>query len=77
MATDGLKLNHVNHVVTVVKDTQLSLKFYRDFLGIKQINRAGKTAHLGAPVLSARYELDILYRRAGTPAETPVLAPNA
>ena len=37
MATKGLQLNRVNHVVTVVKDTQRSLEFYRDFLGIKQI----------------------------------------
>ena len=33
----GLKLNHVNHVVTIVKDTKRSLQFYCDFLGIKQI----------------------------------------
>ena len=37
MATPGLKLNHVNHVVTVVADTKRSLEFYHDFLGIKQI----------------------------------------
>ncbi len=37
MATSGLKLNHVNHVVTMVKDTRASLEFYRDYLGIKQI----------------------------------------
>ncbi len=37
MATEGLGLNGVNHVVTVVADTQRSLEFYRDFLGIRQI----------------------------------------
>ncbi len=37
MATLGLKLNHVNHIVTVVKDKQRSIEFYCDFLGIKQI----------------------------------------
>ena len=37
MATSGLKLNHVNHVVTIVRDTKLSMEFYCDFLGIKQI----------------------------------------
>ena len=37
MATKGLKLNHVNHVVTMVKDTKRSLEFYCDFLGINQI----------------------------------------
>ncbi len=37
MATRGLKLNHVNHVVTMVKDTKRSMEFYCDFLGIGQI----------------------------------------
>ena len=37
MADPGLKLNHVNHVVTAVKDAEGSLAFYRDFLGIKRI----------------------------------------
>ena len=37
MATSGLKLNHVNHVVTMVKDTKRSMEFYCEFLGIKQI----------------------------------------
>ena len=37
MATSGIKLNHVNHIVTVVKDTMRSVEFYCDFLGIKQI----------------------------------------
>ena len=37
MATSGLKLNHVNHVVTVVSDTKRSMEFYNEFLGIKQI----------------------------------------
>ena len=37
MATTGLNLKHVNHVVTMVKDTKRSLEFYCDFLGIKQI----------------------------------------
>ena len=37
MAVSGLRLKHVNHVVTVVKDAKRSLEFYRDFLGIKQI----------------------------------------
>ena len=32
-----IKLNHVNHVVYLVKDTQRSMEFYHDFLGIKQI----------------------------------------
>ena len=35
--TRGLKLNHVNHVVYLVRDTQRSVEFYNDFLGIKQI----------------------------------------
>ena len=33
----GLKLNHVNHVVYLVRDTKQSMEFYHDFLGIKQI----------------------------------------
>ena len=37
MANGRLKLNHVNHVVTMVRDTQRSMEFYHDFLGIKQI----------------------------------------
>ena len=37
MATTGLSLNNVNHVVTVVEDTKRSLEFYRDFLGIREI----------------------------------------
>ena len=37
MATEGLKLNHVNHIVTVVKDTARSMEFYNRFLGIRQI----------------------------------------
>ena len=37
MAASGLRLNHVNHVVTVVTDTKRSMEFYCDFLGIKQI----------------------------------------
>ena len=37
MPTGGLKLNHVNHVVTMVKDMNRGLEFYREFLGIKQI----------------------------------------
>ena len=37
MPTSGLQLNHVNHVVTVVKDKERSKEFYCDFLGIKQI----------------------------------------
>jgi catechol 2,3-dioxygenase-like lactoylglutathione lyase family enzyme len=37
MATPGLNLNHVNHVVTMVKETKRSMEFYCDFLGIKQI----------------------------------------
>ncbi len=37
MANPGLKLNHVNHVVTTVKDAEGSLAFYCDFLGIKRI----------------------------------------
>ena len=37
MTTSGLKLNHINHVVTMVKDTKRSMEFYCDFLGIKQI----------------------------------------
>ena len=37
MANGMLKLNHVNHVVTVVRDTERSLEFYTGFLGIKQI----------------------------------------
>ena len=32
-----LMLQNINHVVTVVKDLTRSLKFYRDFLGIPQI----------------------------------------
>ena len=37
MVTGGLKLNHVNHVVTVVQDAKRSMEFYCDFLGIKRI----------------------------------------
>ena len=39
MATNspGLKLNHVNHVVYLVRDLNRSMEFYHDFLGIKQI----------------------------------------
>lgn len=37
----------------------------RLFLAIKQINRAGKTAHLDDNAAAARYNLDILYRSAG------------
>ena len=37
MATDGLNIRHVNHVVTMVKDTARSMEFYNGFLGIKQI----------------------------------------
>ena len=37
MGTDGLKLNHVNHIVTVVRDAQRSMEFYCDFLGIEII----------------------------------------
>ena len=37
MAIMGLKLNHVNHVVHMVKGTRRSLQFYCDFLGINQI----------------------------------------
>ena len=33
----GDKLKHVNHVVYLVKDLNEALRFYRDFLGIKQI----------------------------------------
>ena len=35
--SSGLKLNHVNHVVYLVRDTRRSMEFYHDFLGIKQI----------------------------------------
>ena len=35
--SSGLKLNHVNHVVYLVRDTKRSMEFYHDFLGIKQI----------------------------------------
>ena len=35
--SSGLKLNHVNHVVYLVRDTRQSMEFYHDFLGIKQI----------------------------------------
>ncbi|MCZ6535614.1 MAG: VOC family protein [Chloroflexi bacterium] len=35
--SSGLKLNHVNHVVYLVRDTKQSMEFYHDFLGIKQI----------------------------------------
>ena len=35
--TPTIKLNHVNHVVYLVKNTQRSMEFYHDFLGIKQI----------------------------------------
>lgn len=37
MVAKGIRLNSINHVVTVVEDTQRSLRFYRDFLGIKEI----------------------------------------
>ena len=37
MAESRLKLNHVNHVVTVVEDTAQSMEFYCGFLGIKHI----------------------------------------
>ncbi len=37
MPLAGVKLTHVNHVVTMVKDTPRSLAFYKDLLGIKQI----------------------------------------
>lgn len=37
MAVSGLQLNNVNHVVTIVKHTDRSLKFYCDFLGFKHI----------------------------------------
>jgi catechol 2,3-dioxygenase-like lactoylglutathione lyase family enzyme len=33
----GVGIKHVNHVVTLVKDLEKSLSFYRDFLGIRQI----------------------------------------
>ena len=46
MATSGLKLNHVNHVVTVVKDTKRSMEFYCDFLGIKQIQSQVDNANI-------------------------------
>ena len=35
--TKGLRLNHVNHVVYLVKNLKRSMEFYHDFLGIKQI----------------------------------------
>ncbi len=37
MAVDGIKLNSVNHVVTMVSNTKLSMEFYCDFLGFKHI----------------------------------------
>lgn len=37
----------------------------RLFLAIKQINRAGKTAHIADKVAADRYNLDILYRHTG------------
>ena len=37
MAVAGLQLNNVNHVVTTVKDTSRSMKFYCEFLGFKHI----------------------------------------
>ena len=37
MAISGLQLNNVNHVVTMVKNTDRSMEFYRDFLGFKHI----------------------------------------
>ena len=37
MANGMLKVNHVNHVVTVVRDTERSMEFYHGFLGIKRI----------------------------------------
>jgi len=46
MATLGLKLNHVNHIVTVVKDKQRSIEFYCDFLGIKQIQSQGDNPNI-------------------------------
>ena len=36
-STPVIKLNHVNHVVYLVKNTERSMEFYHDFLGIKQI----------------------------------------
>ncbi len=33
----GLKLKHVNHVVYLVRDTERSMEFYHEFLGIKRI----------------------------------------
>ena len=37
MPTPGIQLNGVNHVVTMVRDTQRSLDFYCGLLGFKQI----------------------------------------
>ena len=37
MSTLGIQLNGVNHVVTMVRDTQRSLDFYCGMLGLKQI----------------------------------------
>ena len=36
-ATVGVRATHVNHVVTLVRDTNRSLEFYCGLLGIKQI----------------------------------------
>ncbi len=37
MGSSGLKLTHMNHALTVVKDLKRGMEFYCDFLGLKRI----------------------------------------